>query len=112
MFIVRTFVFKLYESPKFYLAHGQDEKALDVVFSLAKYNGVPAPGISLEKLQRIENETLGRLGLQGSPKVDQTRRLSRRQLIAHNLRELRGNYLKALFNNRKITYSTTVIVLI
>lgn len=112
MFILRTFVFKLYESPKFYLAHGQDEKALDVVFAIAKFNRVPAPDISLEKLQQIESETRERLSLQGTPLAVAERNVSRKTLIMENLRHFKGNHIKGLFNSPKMAYSTSAITLI
>lgn len=110
MFICRVFLFPLFESPKFYLAHGQDQKALDVVFALAKYNGVPPPDISLEKLQRIEEETRARLNLPKSSGITDIRGV--KTMIANSMHELKGSHLRGLFSNRKMAFSTTVIILI
>jgi hypothetical protein len=112
MAVCRLFIFKLFESPKFYLAHGQDQQALDVVFALAEYNGVPAPDISLEKLQRIEDATRARLNLQEKTPGSGATRPSTKQMIKNNLHELKGTHLRGLFGNRKMAFSTTVIILI
>lgn len=111
MFVCRTFLFKLFESPKFYLAQGQDQRALDIVFAIAKYNGAPAPDLSREKLQHIENATRTSLSLEEPPRPGTTRP-STWMMVKSSLRQINGAHLRELFKNRKMAFSTTSIVLI
>lgn len=111
MFVCRFFIFKLFESPKYYLAHGKDQKALDVINALAKYNGVEQPDLTIEKLQQIEAATRAKLGLQDVSLTDNTRP-STKQMISQNINELKGTHIRGLFANRKMAFSTTIIILI
>ena len=39
LFIIRFFVFHLYESPKYLMGRGRDEEAVKVIHQIAQYNG-------------------------------------------------------------------------
>lgn len=55
VFILRYFVFKFRESPKFLIYKGQDEKAIKVVHHMAKTNGRPCH-LTMETFESLRGE--------------------------------------------------------
>lgn len=60
IFICRFVIFTFRESPKFLLAKGHDAHALDVLYSIAKFNRVPQPKISMEDFNALDFEEQSR----------------------------------------------------
>jgi hypothetical protein len=56
IFLLRFVVFTFRESPKFLLAKGHDAHALDVLYSIAKFNHREPPTLSLEDFQALDFE--------------------------------------------------------
>lgn len=56
IFICRFVIFTFRESPKFLLAKGHDAHALDVLYSIAKFNRVPQPKLSVEDFNALDFE--------------------------------------------------------
>ena len=56
IFLCRFLLFNFRESPKFLLAKGHDVHALDVIHSVAKFNGRQPPNLTIEDLKAIEFE--------------------------------------------------------
>jgi hypothetical protein len=54
VFFLRYFVFTFHESPKFLLARGKEQEALDVLHKIAKFNKQPAPTLTLEMFAAID----------------------------------------------------------
>ncbi|OCF37914.1 hypothetical protein I316_00138 [Kwoniella heveanensis BCC8398] len=61
IFIVRFVVFKFRESPKFLLTKGEDTRALDVIYSIAKFNRREPPVLTLEDFRMFDLEELLRV---------------------------------------------------
>ncbi|KAG9076574.1 hypothetical protein FRC06_009440, partial [Ceratobasidium sp. 370] len=68
LWIIRFFVFKLYESPKYLMGGGKFQEAVDVVRAIAKYNSktsrltvgqLEAAGMEAADLQNTRNEEGG-----------------------------------------------------
>ena len=56
IFICRFVIFTFRESPKFLLAKGHDAHALDVLYSIAKFNRVSEPKLSMEDFSALDFE--------------------------------------------------------
>ncbi|CAD6581365.1 MAG: hypothetical protein TREMPRED_002987, partial [Tremellales sp. Tagirdzhanova-0007] len=55
IFFLRYFVFSFQESPKFLLSVGKEQEAIDVLHRIAKYNGAPAPTLTMEHFAEIDS---------------------------------------------------------
>ena len=97
MFILRFFVFTLYESPKYLMGKGKDDEAVRIVHELARRNGKTS-SLVLADLQAHDQE-----GQQGT---DASAALQRR------LEKLNFTHVRALFASRKLAWSTSLIMLI
>lgn len=60
IFICRFVIFTFRESPKFLLAKGHDAHALDVLYSIAKFNREPQPKLSMEDFNALDFEAQSR----------------------------------------------------
>jgi hypothetical protein len=60
VFICRFVIFTFRESPKFLLAKGHDAHALDILYSIAKFNRVPLPKLSMEDFNALDFEDQSR----------------------------------------------------
>ena len=56
IFILRFLVFHFRESPKFLLAKGHDAHALDVLYSIAKFNKAAPPKLTMEDFHALDFE--------------------------------------------------------
>ena len=54
IFILRCVAFTFRESPKFLLSKGLDAHALDVLFSIAKFNKGPPPSLHLDDFRALD----------------------------------------------------------
>lgn len=101
MFVAR-FSFRVFESPRFYLARGDDERAIATIAKIAKINGKEVP-ITLEDLVRIEN-----LKLDGD-KVEEIRNKS--SLVEEKLSKYKFTHIRECFATRKLAISSSLIIL-
>jgi hypothetical protein len=99
---IRFFVFKLYESPKYFMGRGRDEQAVEVIHLLAEYNGTTSP-LTLEHLQRA--------GIYAEKeKIWQDTGAA--AAVKRQLAKVSGNHVKALFATRKLAYSTSLLIVL
>ena len=92
---IRFFLFKLYESPKYLMGKGADDKAVEVVHHVAAYNG---------KTSHLSPEDLASTGSLQKQNVGGGAALRR------NLTKLDSNHVKSLFATRKLAWSTSLLV--
>jgi MFS family permease len=97
MFIIRFFVFHLYESPKYLMGRGKDAEAVKVVHEVARRNGKTS-ALSLADLEAV-NE-------QGELQTDASAALKRK------LEKVNFTHVRALYATPKLAYSTSLIMLI
>lgn len=57
VFFARFFLFRFHESPKFLLSKGREQDAIDVLHKIAKYNGQPAPTLTVDDFRDVERIT-------------------------------------------------------
>ncbi|KAJ2914338.1 hypothetical protein MD484_g6080, partial [Candolleomyces efflorescens] len=106
---VRFFIFKLYESPKYLMGKGQDEKAVEVVRKLAEHNGRTTT-LTVEDLQAVDSAYSHKSDLvQTDPAKDEghVNAAIRRQLTKFD-----SNHVKSLFASRKLAYSSTLLIIL
>ncbi|KAH9949774.1 MFS general substrate transporter [Amylocystis lapponica] len=101
LFILRFFVFELYESPKYLMGRGRDAEAVEVVHRIARYNGGTS-SLTLEMLALVGE-------LQDEKAYLDT---SARGAALRNLRHISGEHVKALFATKKLAYSTTLLMIV
>lgn len=109
LFILRFFVFHLYESPKYLMGRGRDKEAVEVVHLVAKYNGTTS-SLTLESLQEAGAAAAGRWsGEDASVVVEMD--TSAIGAVRRRLTKLNLAHVKPLFATRKLAYSTSLLIL-
>ncbi|KAL4802004.1 hypothetical protein BDV18DRAFT_167120 [Aspergillus unguis] len=99
--IIRIFVFKLPETPRYLLSQGKDQAVVDTVNYVARQNGKPEP-LTLSMFQAIDV----RLGI--NPSSEEIG-LSKREIVKENMKDFKGSHYKALFATRKLSLHTVLI---
>ncbi|WRT69887.1 uncharacterized protein IL334_006878 [Kwoniella shivajii] len=102
MFFIRFFVFHIYESPKYFMGKGQDEKAVEIVHEVARRNG-RSSNLTLDDLKACE-------GLGGSD--HQQQHVDAKVAIKRKLEKLSTKHVRALFTTRKLAFSTSMIMVV
>ena len=101
--IVRIFVFKMPESPRYLLSKGRDAEAVESVNYVARRNGKPEP-LSIDMFQAIDSQ----LGL--AVNLDEGREgMSSMQIMKENLKDLKSASFKDLFATKKLGRHTAII---
>ncbi|OCH87958.1 MFS general substrate transporter [Obba rivulosa] len=107
LFILRFFVFHLYESPKYLMGRGRDAEAIDVVHQVARYNGRTS-NLTLEQLK--EPETVAGSADGGSRRRNMD--TSAKAAARRKLEIFSTSHVKPLFATRKLAYSTSLLVVL
>jgi MFS family permease len=98
MFLVRFFLFHMFESPKYLLSRGRQAEAVAVVQGIALKNNKKT-WLTEEILDAVVEDT--------APRV--RRRLSTRNIIRNKLASFSAERIRPLFNNRKLGLTTALI---
>lgn len=114
IFILRFVVFKFRESPKYLLAKGHDMHALDVLYSVAKFNRREPPSLTLEDFAALDFEdqqtqtTTSETPLTGPPeKASKSPRLVLRRMFKKGF-----GHLAQLFRIKLYLYLFMVLTLV
>ncbi|RXW25083.1 hypothetical protein EST38_g762 [Candolleomyces aberdarensis] len=103
--VLRFFVFKLYESPKYLMGKGEDEKAVEVVRKLAEHNG-RTTSLTVEDLQAVDLAYAQKESDGNETKNEgHVNAAIRRQMTKFD-----SNHLKALFASKKLAYSSSLLI--
>jgi hypothetical protein len=109
LFVLRFFVFRLYESPKFLMGRGQDAEAVEVVHKVAKYNGTTS-SLTLDMLRDAERIRLASVnddaGITPFPAME----TSRSGALRRTLRGFGWDHVTPLFKTRKLAWSTSLLI--
>jgi hypothetical protein len=100
MFIIRFFIFTLYESPKFLMGKGKDAEAVRVVHEVARRNGKESK-LTLADLQQYD-----------ALSTNDNYRGSAKAVVSQKLELLSLEHVRPLFATPKLAYSTSLIMLI
>lgn len=101
--MIRIFIFRMPESPRYLLSKGRDAEAVEAVNYVARRNGKPEP-LNLTMLQDIDRE----LGIMVNNDEGRAR-LSRTQIITENLMDFKSANYKGLFATGKLSRHTAII---
>jgi hypothetical protein len=105
LWVIRFFVFNLYESPKYLMGRGRDDQAVAVVHKVAAYNGKTS-NLTLEDLRRA-----GKLADSASddyvPMDASILAITRRKMGMFS-----SNHVQSLFATRKMARSTTILIIL
>lgn len=114
--LIRIFVFKIPESPKFLISKGRDAEAVEAVNYIAHYNGREST-LTLEMLQAIDLQTNGHVQttIHDAEQATPTKSgsgLTYMQTIRESFRDYKSSNVKQLFAGRKMAQHTSVTFLI
>lgn len=107
LWIIRFFVFNLYESPKYLMGRGRDAEAIGVLEKVAAYNG-STNRLTLEQLQKIGVIA----GTEGEAESGGVVDASVTAAIRRNLAHLKGDHVRSLFATRKLALSTSLLIVL
>ena len=116
LWVLRFFVFHLYESPKYLMGRGRDEEAVEVVRKVAAYNGKETK-LTVEMLKGVgrkaasekgDNESIAKDPENGEADFD----TSAKGAIIRKLRKFDLGHVKPLFATRKLAYSTSLLIIL
>lgn len=115
LFVLRFFVFHLYESPRYLVGRGRDAEAVDVLHRVAAYNGRESR-LTVRMLAAAGEAARRKMG--ESADVDEVRDEKGekevgavRAGLAASRQVFSGKHVKALFATRKLALSTTLLIL-
>ena len=108
LWVIRFFVFTLYESPKYLMGRGHDEAAVEVVHKVAAYNGKTSY-LTIELLKTAES------GIKSQSEAADQEKIQRLNTTAvaavqRKLSSYDTNHIKALFATRKLAWNTTLLI--
>jgi len=103
LWILRFFVFNLYESPKYLMGRGRDAAAVEIIHTVAAYNGKTS-NLTVEHLKSAE-----KFGRNLSEK-EVTMDVSAIAAVKRKLAIFDANHVKPLFATRKLAYSTSLLI--
>jgi hypothetical protein len=110
LFVIRFFVFHLYESPKFLMGRGRDAEAVEVVHKVAQYNGTTS-SLTLDMLRGVEkNHPV--LVVNDDSEKSQLPAMDTSGLgtVRRKLNDFRWGHVASLFETRKLAWSTSLLV--
>ncbi|KAI9713284.1 MAG: hypothetical protein M1828_001457 [Chrysothrix sp. TS-e1954] len=95
-FLVRFLCFTVFESPKYHMGKGNDEKAVEIVHEVARRNGKTSP-LTIEDLRACE-------GIAGG----EHQQTDAGAAIKRKLQKLNLTHVRALFATKKLAFSTSM----
>ncbi|KAH9008842.1 MFS general substrate transporter [Lactarius deliciosus] len=111
LFVLRFFVFHLYESPKYLMGRGRDAEAVEVVHKVARYNG-KSSSLTLDMLRDAEGRYSPPSG-KGDPEIKlpiiDTSALS---AARRTLKSFGWDHVTPLFQTRKLAWSTSLLIIV
>lgn len=109
LFVIRFFVFHLYESPKFLMGRGLDADAVEVVHKVAAYNGTTS-NLTLDMLRRAERDCPASLNNDSEKPRISAMDTSRLGALHRILREFGWDHITPLFKTRQLAWSTSLLI--
>jgi hypothetical protein len=112
LFVLRFFVFHLYESPKYLMGRGRDAEAVEIVHKVARYNGKTS-SLTLDMLREVEERNHTSSG-SGDPEKTQVPISDTSALgaVRRTLGSFGWDHVTPLFQTRKLALSTSLLIVI
>ena len=108
LWIIRFFVFKLHESPKYLMGRGRDQDAVDVVHAIARYNGLHS-SLTVGELKDAESID-GTATSTGEGEHVEGNHV--RSIVRQHLSKFDSNHVYPLFATRKLAFSTSLLIIL
>ncbi|KAH8114831.1 MFS general substrate transporter [Phellopilus nigrolimitatus] len=107
MWCVRVFAFRLFESPRYLVARGKDEEAVEVLHAIARINGAPC-SITVEHLRQAKASAVA------YSKLSEIKKRNGKGVTGAAEKSIRETWLhiKALFATPRMAWSTSLLVLL
>ncbi|GIZ44729.1 hypothetical protein CKM354_000792000 [Cercospora kikuchii] len=102
IFCLRFFVFRFHETPKFLLSKGHEERAIETLHKIAKFNKAPPPTLTVEMFRAIDETTTIDSRDSVEPKGPLNTKQTTKKVVKSFVRSF--DNLKALFTNRLQTF--------
>lgn len=91
IFFARYLLFRFYESPKFLVAKGREQDAINVLHKIAKFNGAPVPTLTIEDFRDIDRSM-------GVDPADKAADSNAKGVIVRTVKSL--GFLRGLFSTK------------
>ena len=104
MFVIRFFLFRLFESPKYLLNKGRQSEAVAVVHGIA-YRNKRKTWLTSEILDKVAADEYGRAG----PSTHQFAAVSKSNALKEKFKGFSGERLRPLFQNKTLGLATGLI---
>ncbi|KAI5843789.1 MFS general substrate transporter [Morchella snyderi] len=105
MFVIRFFVFKLHESPKFLMSRGKDAEAVKSIHAVARYNKVIST-LTVEHLTRIDAEA------DRSANTKTPGYATIGAAVERNLKRFDLEHIRSLFVTPRLAFSTSLVIVL
>lgn len=102
IFFARYFLFRFYESPKFLVAKGREQHAIDVLHKIAKFNRAPAPTVTVEDFREIDR-------VMGVDPTDHTSIPDAKGIFIRAVKAL--NFLSGIFSTKLGSFTFVLLAL-
>ena len=109
LWIIRFFIFKLHESPKYLMGRGRDQDAVVVVHAIARYNGVHS-SLTAGELKDAENVGDGTMSSAGEGGHVEGNHVG--NIVRQHLSKFDSNHVYPLFATRKLAFSTSLLIIL
>lgn len=112
IFLLRFFAFTFYESPKYLLAKGHDEEAIEVLYKIAKFNKAPVPNLTIEDYRLLEQQALSETSMgSDEPLTGPPQALNTKQQAKLVLRRFIGQFkhLKGFFATKRMIWLSVTL---
>ncbi|EGV63109.1 hypothetical protein CANTEDRAFT_106147 [Yamadazyma tenuis ATCC 10573] len=96
LFFIARFSFRVFESPRFYVARGRDDLAIDTLQKIAKINGTEV-SLTLDQLQKVDEKY---------PEESTTKN----HLVKEKVQKFNLEHLRNCFHSRKIAISSALVI--
>lgn len=115
LWILRFFVFHLYESPKYLMGRGKDEEAIVVLRKVAEYNGKEC-SLTVDDLREAGRQAGSEKGdtdiLDPEKAEEPGFDTSAYGAVVRKLSKFDLGHVKPLFATRKLAYSTSLLIIL
>lgn len=110
---IRFFVFRFHESPRYLIARGRDDEAVEVIHKIAKFNGkADQCTITVRDLQNAVQEPIEESTLPALPSGGEVFNVGKKKWLSSGGSHFSGSHIKALFATRKMAWSTSLLIVI
>ncbi|KAF3933337.1 hypothetical protein ABW19_dt0202515 [Dactylella cylindrospora] len=106
LFVIRFFIFNMYESPKYLMGKALDAEAVEVVHKVANYNKFES-SLSLDHLEAVDRQYNVENPNEAQNTQDYT---TTSAAVLRYLDKFKADHIRALFKTRQLAYSTTLII--